>query len=1120
MTTSNNLDVYAQEAWTNALKNKLIEAFNPKIAIDLFKEYESIFDYLMLSTVDRAFVDICGLERCKDQQLSTQFEPDSVESDIKILNIYAKDEAVQLSHSLDILQSMGLKVFLERPKQLELNDNIYWIHRYQVCLNGIPASSIDTASNDRFEQLYILCWKGNYSIDSFNLLLLSAQLNAQEIQIFRAYAAYLKQIKTTYSPQYIAEALISNPSICHLLTQQFNYRFNPDNHSDTNLKEYLDELLNDVVSLDHDTILKAYFELIMATCRTNFYQNNDSQIISFKIIPTEILKMPKPAPAFEIFVYSNRFEGVHLRGGKVARGGLRWSNRAEDYRTEILGLMKAQMVKNSVIVPAGSKGGFICKLLTPLQSRSEQMNEVEQCYRLYIASLLQITDNLVNSQIVHPAKTIIHDGEDPYLVVAADKGTSTYSDVANEVAQKHNYWLDDAFASGGSVGYDHKKMGITARGAWESVKRHFRVIDINSQTQAFTVIGIGDMSGDVFGNGMLLSKKIKLIAAFNHMHIFIDPTPDTKTTFIERERLFNLPRSGWNDFDKDLISEGGSVFKRSSKKISLTPQIQQLLNIESNVLTPDQLIHQILKSKADLLWNGGIGTYVKATTETDLDAQDKANDSIRVNADELNVKMIAEGGNLGITQLARIEFAQLGGDIYADAIDNSAGVDCSDHEVNIKILLQQVIQDGLLTIKQRNLLLESMTDEVAELTLANNIKQTQIIDIIELVAHENVYDHARFIDHLENTKVLSRKLEQLPSDSALKERAINNKGLTKPELAVLVSYSKLIYKQALIEANCFENSAFEQILIEYFPKPLQEKYTDQIKKHALKDDIMATVTANQMVNQLGVAFGFKMKEETGANIFLLAKAYLCVIEIFNINQLWCSVENDDSMPELIRYECLQKITGLIQRSISWILRNHPNQVDIDTIINRYQQPISKIQNNIYALLSGDIKEDCKVFRRKLKRIKTSPEVIDNVSSVIPLAASFDIAEIALKLNAPIDKTAKLFFTIAKELDLEWLRESISGLNLRNHWHQAATTSMRNELHRHQKNITYFLHKSLKNKNHIHQALDNWYETHHYALERYNEKMTAVKNHQAFDYPLLIVAINEVRLLTMQLSSQD
>lgn len=1121
MTKTINLDVYAQEAWSNSLKNELKNIYNTKELKHIYHSYESLFDYFMFSTIDRALLDIKGLERCKTNKISLQFEPDN--SEITTLNIYSKDHPVELSQSLEILKSMGLKVLIEKPKQLELDNQTFWIHRYQVNHELCTRFDIDEQTNQQFEELYLRCWHGNYAIDAFNLLLLSAQLNASQIQIFRAYAAYSKQIKSPYSAQYMAEALMQNPTICHLLVQQFDQRFNPKySKKQISLEENLDELLKEVSSIDHDIIIRTYFDLIMATCRTNFYQKDEDnlQICSFKIIPSNISNIPKPIPAYEIFVYNNRFEGVHLRGGKVARGGIRWSNRLEDYRTEVLGLMKAQMVKNAVIVPTGSKGGFVCKTLTANQSREQQMEEVEQCYRLYIASLLTITDNLINGVNSHPKRTNILDEEDNYLVVAADKGTASYSDIANEIAQKNNFWLDDAFASGGSVGYDHKKMGITARGAWESVKRHFRVLNIDCQQQDFTVIGIGDMSGDVFGNGMLLSKHIQLVAAFNHLHIFIDPNPDSAKSYQERHRLFHLPRSNWSDYDKSLLSQGGGVFSRSSKKIELNPEIKSFLGVQKSTMTPNELIHCILKAKADLLWNGGIGTYIKAESESHLDAQDKANDAIRIDANELKVKMMGEGGNLGITQLGRIQFAQLGGDIYSDAIDNSAGVDCSDHEVNIKILLQQIVLNKQLTEQQRNQLLEDMTDNVAELTLQNNIKQTQIIDMIAHSAVESCYEHARFISHLENDKVLSRKLEELPSSEQLTERMNTAKGLTKPEIAVLLSYSKLVFKQALIDADCFNNKYFERVLIEYFPTAIKNNYQDYILKHPLKNDIIATQLSNQIVNQLGIGYGFKMQEETGGNIVKIIQAYLTVIELFNINKLWHDIETIQKIPENLRYRCLQTISGLIQRSISWLLRSYPNQFDMEVIISRFQMPINKLKLNIQTLLSGDTRKEYNELKRLLKKHKIEDQLTSDLSAVIPLSSAFDISQISNDLNSSVNKTAKLFYSVAKKLDLQWIKQNISRLKKTNHWQQLAIASMRNEIHRHQKKITFHLLNNSTNKHHIQRALDNWEQTEHFALVRYQEKITAIKNARNLDYSMLIVAVNELRILTHQLSSDE
>ena len=563
--------------------------------------------------------------------------------------------------------------------------------------------------------------------------------------------------------------------------------------------------------------------------------------------------MPKPSPRFEIYVYAARFEGIHLRGGLVARGGIRWSDRREDYRTEVLGLMKAQMVKNAVIVPAGAKGGFITKQIATVPA-NEVYGEVQACYSLYINALLEITDNRVGADIEQPVKTRVHDGPDPYLVVAADKGTAAFSDVANGIAADHGFWLDDAFASGGSQGYDHKKMGITARGAWESVKRHFRGLGKNIQKEKFTVVGIGDMSGDVFGNGMLLSPCIQLVAAFNHMHIFIDPDPDVKKSSQERQRMFNLSRSTWNDYNKKLISTGGGVFARKAKRIDLSPQMQQLLQCKEAHLTPDELIVYILKAPVDLIWNGGIGTYIKASNETDADVSDKSNDAIRINGRQVRARAVGEGGNLGVTQRGRVEYALNGGLIYTDSIDNSAGVNCSDKEVNIKILLSQLVKSGRLSNKERNQLLVDMTDEVAQKCLFNNYRQTQIIDSIEKRAALNMYQHARFMRHLEAEGIMSRRLEHLPNDKQITDRIAKNQGLTRPELSILLSYSKLTYKNALLESSSLTEQCYDALLLGYFPRLIRSRFADEILQHPLRKEIIATILSNQIANNIGIGF--------------------------------------------------------------------------------------------------------------------------------------------------------------------------------------------------------------------------------------------------------------------------
>ena len=672
------------------------------------------------------------------------------------IKLFSLKDSIPLSQSMPVFESMGLQVLIGRPYRIRLGNRNYWINHFTL-ERGSNLCDLDPENIPRyFSELFESIWRHRSENDDFNHLLFSACIKAENIQILRAYTAYLQQIRFPHSREYIIETLNSYPEITLLLVRGFLARFDPDGRGEDSYLKFFNEIterLHDIESLDHDLIYKRMLNLVDATVRSNYFQPGraESGHISFKLNSRKVDNLPKPSPHFEIYVYAARFEGIHLRGGLVARGGIRWSDRREDYRTEVLGLMKAQMVKNAVIVPSGSKGGFITKQIAQLPA-SDVYAEVQACYSLYINALLELTDNRVGNEIVSPPLTRVHDNPDPYLVVAADKGTAAFSDVANGIASKHEFWLDDAFASGGSQGYDHKKMGITARGAWESVKRHFRGLGRNIQKEPFSVVGIGDMSGDVFGNGMLLSPCIQLVAAFNHMHIFIDPNPDIKGSEKERRRMFELPRSTWNDYDKKLISKGGGVFLRKSKQVDLSPEIRQLLGCKEEHLTPDELIVYILKAPVDLIWNGGIGTYFKASAESDTDVSDKSNDAIRINGRQIRARVIGEGGNLGITQRGRIEYAQEGGLLYTDSIDNSAGVNCSDKEVNIKILLSQLVKSGRLSENDRNQLLVDMTGEVAQKCLYNNYRQTQIIDVIEKDAALRMYQHARFMRHLEAEK--------------------------------------------------------------------------------------------------------------------------------------------------------------------------------------------------------------------------------------------------------------------------------------------------------------------------------------------------------------------------------
>ncbi|MBV8633112.1 MAG: NAD-glutamate dehydrogenase, partial [Burkholderiaceae bacterium] len=704
---------------------------------------------------------------------------------------------VALSDSLPVLEHMGARMLDEHPYQIVNGADNLWIHDLGLQL---PPEVDLSAVKARFEALFTQIWRGEVESDDLNRLVLNTSLDARSIAVLRACSRYFKQLGFAYSQTYIEAALNKNAGITQLIAEYFGARFKPDFAGDRASAQHdiaarIEAALANVASLDEDRILRQFFATVNATLRTNLWQTREDgsykPYMSFKINPREVPNTPEPKPLFEIWVYSPRVEGVHLRFGKVARGGLRWSDRREDFRTEILGLVKAQQVKNTVIVPVGSKGGFVLKSAPPASEREAYQAEGVACYKLFLSGLLDLTDNIVKGVIVAPPQLVRHDPDDPYLVVAADKGTAPFSDIANGVSADYGFWLDDAFASGGSVGYDHKKMGITARGAWESVKRHFRSLGVNTQTTAFTVAGIGDMSGDVFGNGMLLSEKIKLVAAFDHRHIFIDPDPDVDASFRERQRLFNLPRSSWDDYEKALISKGGGVYPRSAKSIRLSTEAQAVLGISTEELTPVELLRAVLLAPVDLVYNGGIGTYVKAAFETHAQVGDKAGDAFRVNGGELRCKVLAEGGNLGCTQNGRIEFALKGGCIYTDAIDNSAGVDCSDHEVNIKILLGAIVESGDLTLKQRNDLLASMTEEVGHLVLTDNYYQTQALDI---AAHRPLYvldGQQRLMQALEKQGRLNRALEYLPSDEEIFHRKSRRQGLTTPEGAIVLAYAKM-----------------------------------------------------------------------------------------------------------------------------------------------------------------------------------------------------------------------------------------------------------------------------------------------------------------------------------------
>jgi len=967
--------------------------------------------------------------------------------------LFHRGAPIVLSDSLPMLERMGLRVTEERPYRIAVpGEPPVWLHDYGLLAGDDREVDIE-AIGALFEDAFGRIAAGAVENDDFNRLVLAARLGAPDIVVLRAYAKYLRQIGFALSQAFVEQTLAAHARLARDLVRLFYLRLHPEQADDARAAELvrsLEAAFDRVENLNEDRVLRQYLALVLATTRTNFWRR-DAQgaprgFLAFKFDPSRIPGLPEPRPMFEIFVYSTRFEGVHLRGGKVARGGLRWSDRPEDFRTEVLGLVKAQMVKNAVIVPVGSKGGFVLKKAPPPSDREAHLREGVACYQDYLRGLLDLTDNIVGGKVVPPPQVRRLDGDDPYLVVAADKGTASFSDHANAVAAEYRFWLGDAFASGGSAGYDHKAMGITARGAWESVKRHFRELGVDTQTTPFTVVGIGDMSGDVFGNGMLLSRHIKLVAAFDHRHIFIDPDPNPGAAFAERKRLFDLPRSSWADYNTMLISEGGGVWPRSAKSIALSPQARAALGIDAESLAPNELIAAILRAPVDLLYNGGIGTYVKSSRESHAEVGDRANDAVRVNGDELRCKVVVEGGNLGLTQLGRIEYALAGGRINTDAIDNSAGVDTSDHEVNIKILLDLVIADGELTKKQRNTLLAQMTDQVAALVLRDNYFQTQSLSVSGRVAPQLLDAQARFIQFLEKSGRLNRALEFLPSEEEIAERRAAKLGLTSPERAVLLAYCKIWLTDEFLASDLPEDPWIGTALGRYFPQALREVYAGVMPRHPLRREIVATHVVNSMVNRVGSTFVHRLMESSGSSPPEIVRAYLLTRESFGFVALWQAIEAlDNKVPDAVQASMLIEAGRLIVRGTNWFLRSTRLTEPMEQTIDRFRAGVEAIHGRIAVL--ADPQASAQVAARAADWIHAGvpAELAQRVASLDLLYAALDIVELAARGGQPLEAVAAAYFGVSARLGLAWLRERIGALAGEGHWHALAKSALRDDL---------------------------------------------------------------------------
>ena len=1085
--------------------------------------------------VDTAAEDLERIEALGDGADSTLLhlyrDPSSDEPDERRFKLYRRAD-LSLTQVLPLFTHLGVEVTDERPYELEQPDGTS-VHVFDFGLRAEAAlwgdGGISADVRTRFEEAFSAVWRGETESDGFNALVLDAGLTSRQVVILRAVAKYLRQTGSTFSQEYVESALVAHSDIAGRLVELFETRFDPalfpaspagrDKRA-ARTKHLVGEVkaaLDDVASLDHDRIIRAFLGVILATLRTNFYQVDDSgavkPYVSFKLNPKQVPDLPAPRPMFEIWVYSPRVEGVHLRFGKVARGGLRWSDRREDFRTEVLGLVKAQMVKNAVIVPTGSKGGFYAKQLPdPARDRGAWMQEGIAAYKMFISGMLDLTDNLVSGEVIAPPRVVRHDGDDPYLVVAADKGTAKFSDIANGKSADYGFWLDDAFASGGSAGYDHKGMGITARGAWESVKRHFREMGIDTQSEDFTVVGVGDMSGDVFGNGMLLSEHIRLVAAFDHRHVFVDPNPDTATSFAERRRLFDLPGSSWDDYDRALISKGGGVFPRSLKSIPVTSEMTHALGLRTNTksMTPAELMKAILHAPVDLVWNGGIGTYIKASGETNSEIGDRANDAIRVNGGDLRCKVVGEGGNLGASQLGRIEAALAGVRINTDAIDNSAGVDTSDHEVNIKILLTELTRTGELTMKRRNSLLASMTDEVAHQVLRDNYEQNVLLGNARAQQHAMLGVHGRLIQFLEENFDLDRALEFLPSEAEVSRRQKDGLGLTSPEFAVLVAYAKLYLKDRLIASSLPDDPWFAATLADYFPKPLRRKYADEISNHALRREIVTNAVANSMVNRGGITFAYRAVEETGASPEQVARAYVVCREVFDLAGFVSRVEaTDNVVSTAAQTDLYLEFRRLLDRSVRWFLTSRPAALDIAAEVARFRPGLEAQAGRLPELLQGRERTRLHSRAREFEAKGVPADLAITAAALLDSYSLLDCIEVAEETGESLADVVGVYFLTSETFSIDGMLSRVTKLPRENRWDAMARGALRDDLYAVLENLTRSV-LEVSTRGSAEERLEQWAELNADALARARTALGGIERMSHAGIAALSVALRTLR----------
>ena len=1112
--------------WRDRLRTCLDEKYGVADGHKLHRRFGDSFPPAYEEDIDTsvACLDVKrmdGLLRGEHENYLLFHRPRDAEENQLNFRTFRPAEPFKLSNVLPILEDMGVEVYGERPYRVRLDQEPdFWIQDFELRYLGTNELDVDSAS-ERFQECFHRVITGVAENDGLNRLVLAAGLTWREVALVRCYAKYLQQLRIPFSQDYMEDVLAQYAEIVRALIDQFSAQFDPTVAKSKRAagvrraRAFIKRGLEQAQTLDEDRILRAFAGAVEATLRTNYYQTDDAgeekSYISVKFDPSQLPEMPLPKPRFEIFVYSPDVEGVHLRGGRIARGGLRWSDRREDFRTEVLGLMKAQVVKNTVIVPTGAKGGFVPKRL-PSGGRDVVMEAGIACYRTFISGLLDLTDNVINGKVVAPQNVVCRDGEDPYLVVAADKGTATFSDIANAISADYGFWLDDAFASGGSAGYDHKKMGITARGAWEAVRRHFQEQGVNVQTDLFTVAGVGDMAGDVFGNGMLLSKKIRLVAAFNHEAIFLDPNPDAASSYRERRRLFKQPRSRWSDYDEKLISKGGGIFSRQAKSIPLSPEIKKLLDVDDASLQPQQLIRTILKMDVDLLWNGGIGTYVKASSEGNADVGDRSNDDVRINGNELRCKVVGEGGNLGLTQLARIEYSLNGGRINTDFIDNSAGVDSSDREVNIKILLGEAERRKKLTRGKRDTLLAEMTDEVAQFVLRNNYLQTQAISMMEARAAERIDETARLIVNLEKTGLLDRDIEFLPDEAEIDERRRRKQGLTRPEIAVVLSYAKIDLYDGLIGSQTPLDDFLAVDPQRYFPPVLRRRFKDLIPGHRLSREILATLIANAIVNRMGPTFVKRMQQDTAADIVTIARAYMVAREICQASQIWQMIEAlDNEIPASLQHHMMFEVSRVLRHTCYWLIDRYGDDLDIVRACDHLKSGLATVYSRSSSIVVGDGKERQRTATAELLDMGVPENLARKMAGLLLTRGGLDIADLSVTFKKDGLQTARMYAQLSERLGVVWLHRSVESLEVDGRWQAMARGNLRDDFYASRRELAGKLLSGRGNRQPL-KRFNDWIDANATSIGKFDTILHEMRLREEVDFATLSVAAQELRRL--------